>query len=395
MALDQFGVRRLSGVRPTRRAVLLAPILAAVSRAATPIQDRWTGVDRVVAVGDVHGDCDALIAVLKMASLIDDDTNWIGGKAHLVQLGDLPARGPQTRKAMDLLMKLEEQALSAGGMVHALIGNHEAMIMYGDYRTILPEEYAEFRTENSVETLQAAYEKDVAELKQLGRFPDKPEEIEHYRKEWFEFHVPGFAEYKEAFKPDGKYGKWIRSHNVVIRINDAMFMHGGISPRFLHFSTQEMNTKIRTELEDPSKLPPGMTTNVEGPLWYRGLAELDEKQIGPHLRAVLQTFGVRRVVIGHTVTRSVIMPRFGSAVVNADAGISRFFGRPPQCLVLEKGSAFILFRGTKIPLPGPSKESLLQYLTAAAAADDQPSPIQKVIDQLKAAPAAGRAAGSP
>ena len=53
--------------------MLLAPLLAAGSRAA-PIQDRWTGVKRVVAVGDVHGDCDALVAVLKMASLVDDET---------------------------------------------------------------------------------------------------------------------------------------------------------------------------------------------------------------------------------------------------------------------------------------------------------------------------------
>ena len=42
-----------------------------------------------------------------------------------------------------------------------------------------------------------------------------------------------------------------------------------------------MNEKIRTELADPSKLPPGMTTNVEGPMWYRGLAEFDEKQAAP------------------------------------------------------------------------------------------------------------------
>lgn len=139
-----------------------------------------------------------------------------------------------------------------------------------------------------------------------------------------------------------------------------------------------------------------MTTNVEGPMWYRGLAELDEKEIGAHLRAVLQAFAVHRIVVGHTVTKTVIMPRFGSSVVVVDYGLSRFYGRPPQCLVIENGAAFVLFRGTKIPLPGPTKASLLAYLTAAAAADLQPSPIQRVIDEVKAAPApaAGRPAGS-
>src|SRR5579863_6858289 len=45
----------------------------------------WEGVGRIVAVGDVHGDYDQLVAVLKTAGLIDDPLNWLGGKAHLVQ----------------------------------------------------------------------------------------------------------------------------------------------------------------------------------------------------------------------------------------------------------------------------------------------------------------------
>ena len=94
---------------------------------------------------------------------------------------------------MDLLMKLEQQSVAAGGRVHALIGNHEAMVMYGDYRAVLPDEYAEFRTANSEQTLQAEYEKEVAELKQSGRFPGKPEEIEHFKKDWFEFQSSGLC----------------------------------------------------------------------------------------------------------------------------------------------------------------------------------------------------------
>src|SRR5262245_38566625 len=89
----------------------------------------WQGVSRVVAIGDLHGDKDALIAVLRMASLIDSGDRWTGGTTHVVQMGDVPARGPQTRQALDLLMRLEQEALAAGGRVHALIGNHEAGIM--------------------------------------------------------------------------------------------------------------------------------------------------------------------------------------------------------------------------------------------------------------------------
>ena len=46
-------------------------------------------------------------------------------------------------------MKLEKQAQEAGGRVHCLLGNHEAMDIYGDLRYISPGEYAAFRDENS------------------------------------------------------------------------------------------------------------------------------------------------------------------------------------------------------------------------------------------------------
>jgi hypothetical protein len=370
--------------QPTRRALLAAPLLRRLLRAQN-VQDDWQDVKRVVAVGDVHGDCDALSAVLKMAGLVDDHADWTGGDSHLVQVGDIPARGPQTRKAMDLMMKLESQAGAAGGHVHALIGNHEAMIMYGNYQQIISEEFAEFRTPRSEETLKAVFDQDVAEKKQLGTLPRGAKNFEEFKRQWFEYHVPGFAEYKEAFGPNSQYGKWIRSHNVVIRVNDTLYSHGGISPEFLSKPIATINKTIQTELADPSKLPPGMTTNFECPLWYRGLIEEDEHEMAPHVQKVLQTFGVKRIVVGHSVTRSAILPRFNSAVIDVDIGLSKFFGRPPACLVLEKGEAYVLHRGVKIPVPGGSKDELFAYLRAVAAADNDPEVIQKLIDRVKSA----------
>ena len=87
---------------------------AAYYRGATRSPAIWTNVDRIVAVGDVHGDYDQLAATLKSAGLIDDQGNWTGGKTHLVQVGDVLDRGPDSRKAMDLLMRLEKQAPGGG-----------------------------------------------------------------------------------------------------------------------------------------------------------------------------------------------------------------------------------------------------------------------------------------
>lgn len=363
--------------------MLLAPFLAGILRAAT--QDKWTGVERVVAVGDVHGDCDALVAVLRMAGLVDDNASWIGGKAHLVQTGDIPARGPQTRKAMDLLMKLEQEADAAGGHVHAMIGNHDAMVMYGDLRTILPEEYLEFRVPESEATLQATYQKYVEEAKQHNQYPASAEEQEQLRVQWFERHPPGFAEHRKAFAADGKYGSWIRSHNAVININGVLYLHGGISPKMISETPTGMNEKIRTELADPSKLPPGFTTNIEGPLWYRGFAELEEKALIPHVKAVLKSYGVRRIVHGHSVTQSCIIPRMGSVVIDIDLGLSRFYGRPPACLIQEGELSWVLHNSKKIDLPGPAKADVLKYLDAVAAADPEPDRIKKAIEKFRMA----------
>lgn len=95
---------------------LLVTLLLSLAPNARPavVQYVWAGVERVVAVGDVHGDFGQFTAVLRDAGLIDQRDRWSGGKAHLVQVGDVPDRGPDTRKIMDFLMRLEGQARKAG-----------------------------------------------------------------------------------------------------------------------------------------------------------------------------------------------------------------------------------------------------------------------------------------
>ena len=70
---------------------------------------------RVVAFGDVHGAYTDWTALLQELGVVDADLNWSGGKTHLVSLGDLIDRGPGSRKVVELLMKLDEQAEQAGG----------------------------------------------------------------------------------------------------------------------------------------------------------------------------------------------------------------------------------------------------------------------------------------
>jgi hypothetical protein len=230
------------------------------------------------------------------------------------------------------------EAVRAEGKLHALIGNHDAGAIYGDRRNVLPEEYAEFQTSESQELLERAWEAEMASNPKADRAL------------WFSSHPPGFVEHTRAFAPNGPYGSWIRRNNAVIRINDTLFVHGGISPKYVSRTRASLNAAIRRELADPDRLIPGLTSDVQGPLWYRGLAEDEERAMENHLRSVLRFHGVRRLVIGHTVTRNAIRPRFGGRVINIDLGLSRFYGRPAACLVMEEGRVFVLHRGHAIPV---------------------------------------------
>src|SRR5436189_5067550 len=80
-----------------------------------------TGIDRIVAVGDVHGAYDRYVEILRTAGLLDDRLRWTGGRAHLVQLGDIVDRGPDSLKALDLLDRPEKDAALAGGAGHAVL----------------------------------------------------------------------------------------------------------------------------------------------------------------------------------------------------------------------------------------------------------------------------------
>ncbi|PYV37660.1 MAG: protein-tyrosine-phosphatase, partial [Acidobacteria bacterium] len=149
---------------------------------------------RVVAIGDVHGDYEQFVAVLRSAKLIDSEESWSGGKTHLVQTGDVLDRGPDSRKVMDLLMKLEKEARRAGGWVHCLIGNHEAMNIYGDLRYVSPGEFAAFRDSNSEKAREELYKEYQAQIKSSSAPQSVPAFDEAFQKKWESEHPLGYAE---------------------------------------------------------------------------------------------------------------------------------------------------------------------------------------------------------
>ena len=368
-----------------RRAFVPFIVSALAFPAALLCETFPSGVARIVAIGDVHGDLGQFTAVLRSAGLINEKNKWVGGKTHLVQTGDIPDRGPDTRKIMDLLMDLEKQAKKAGGAVHALIGNHDCMNIYGDLRYTTPEEFAAFKDGRSEEIRKHFYQQHVEELKAKGQ----AEPGEDYRKKWEEEHPLGWFEHRYQFGSQGKYYKWILQHRAVMKVNDTIFLHGGIGPKYADFDLDKINELVLAELKDFTKLNGGIVMDEEGPLLYRGLANGNGAELAAHVDAVLARHGAKRIVVGHTTTHGAVLTRFGGKVAVIDVGLSKAYGNRMACLVIEGARAYTLHRGKQLALPGDDGQDLLRYLKQAAALDPQPSPLSALISDLEAKLAAG------
>lgn len=365
-------------IQPASFSNAAAPAPAPTPTTGGPkVQDVWTGIDRIIAVGDIHGDYEQFTAVLRSAGLIDSYGNWTGGRTHLVQTGDVVDRGPDSRAIMDLLMKLEKQAAAAGGGVHCLIGNHEAMNIYGDLRYVSTAEFASYRTEAAGANREMTDGDRRAGLTAVATIA-APETIRDGGAA-----IVGMPEHRAAFGPNGEYGRWIRSHNAVIKIDRTLFVHAGIGPKYADWSLDQINDAVRQELNDSARLRGGITIDQQGPLWYAGLAQGNNPALMDQL---LRHFDVDRIAVGHTYANGAITPRYGGKLILVDIGLSRVYDGYGKlgCLEIDRGHAYALHRGQGLELPKDDGQDMVRYLKQAAALDPSPSPLLPRIAKLEA-----------
>ncbi|MDA1077073.1 MAG: metallophosphoesterase, partial [Proteobacteria bacterium] len=327
----------------------------------------------VVVFGDVHGDFDALMRLLRANAIVDAQGRWSGGATHLVSLGDLLDRGPDSRKVMDQLKDLQGQAEAAGGRVHLVLGNHELMNLTGDLRYVAAQEWQAFAADESEAMRATEFPAYAAAHPDLA--PDEQ------RATFDKTYPAGFFAHRHAFSPEGTYGAWLLAQPPLIRINRTLFVHGGLSPAISGYQPDSLALVFadrlrsilayRALLSEKGLIQPGedllgagshLSTGDpsaqadphaefieliadplfldQGPLWYRGNSLCHPLLEGSQLQQLLSAWQADRVVVGHSPTDTRrVTSRMNGLVIKADTGmLAAYYRGAGYALIMSPGS---------------------------------------------------------
>lgn len=263
---------------------------------------RYPAAERLVAIGDLHGDLNATRKALRIGGLIDAQDNWVGGKTVVVQTGDQTDRGDQERAIIDLLERLQMQAKAAGGAIHVLNGNHELMNAALDFRYVTEGGYQEFQPGIKFDT------KDP----RLAKLP------EHQKAR------------AAAFLPGGPYAQILAKRNTIVVVGDTVFVHGGVLPALIDQGIGTFNDAVRAWLRGERDRPESVRGKAS-PVWSRHFSADVEADDCALLAQSLKKLGLKRMVVSHTV-QNKINPACDEGVWRIDVGMAAHYGGQPAVL---------------------------------------------------------------
>ena len=281
-------------------------------------------VPRIIAIGDLHGDYEETIEILKIAGVAQKQKDskgkykivWTGGNTVVVQVGDqidrcrqLPCKQMDEDedensdiKILELLTDLNRQAMKKGGAFYSLVGNHELMNVDGKMHYVSPANYTGFHTSHT------------SFLKNLPKG-----KVDMDARTW-------------AFKPGNPIAEFLAcTRKLVLQIGTTLFVHAGVLPEIANkyknlgdinrimslYLWKKLDDKKLMAFQDilgpdiikgqtiinPSNLLcDGPDCFDISPLWNREIGNLtDSKKDCDEIFTVLKkVYGVERMVVGHT-----------------------------------------------------------------------------------------------
>lgn len=220
-------------------------------------------------IGDTHGCLDQLLRLLTRLGLLDDRLFWSGGASGLWFLGDYTDRGPDGVGVIELVMRLQREAPEAGGMVGALLGNHDLLVLNAFRFPFTP----------------------------VPGFLHSGQSLT-FRELWLD---RAGGQERDAECLSGAHLEWLAGLPVLALLGQTLLMHAD-STFYLDYgrSVETVNARFRTLLEGGDvaardRLEEAFARRREFlPGWQGEDAALQ------NLHRVLATYGADRLVHGHT-----------------------------------------------------------------------------------------------
>lgn len=269
-------------------------------------------VNRIIVIGDLHGDYDITIQTLILAGLIDttvtintpvDKIKWIGGDTFVVQVGDQIDRcrptvhlcndpratandEPSDIKIMELFTYLDKQARSKNGIVYSLLGNHELLNVMGNMNYVSYEGLQQFNTYRDPNDIKLKFNS-------------------------------GLEARQHAFAQGNEYGKFLGCTRVsAVIIGSFLFVHAGILPSFSddigiidNNGIMKINQNVREWLVkkiNSENIDQIVDSSNRSLFWTRIFGSIpsnvssDYRDCQKYLEPTLKMFNVGNMVIGHT-----------------------------------------------------------------------------------------------
>ena len=250
-------------------------------------------VDRIIVIGDIHGDMKILIECLIKARVINSMKEWIGEETVVVQVGDqidscrfdgVNSCNDPTKYKIDkphdidilyFMTELHTKAIKFGGAVYSLLGNHEFMNVNSDMSYV---SHSNIKYLNNYKTDDNTIIKD------------------------------GMMARKQIFSPGNKIANFLAcSRKTAIIIGSNLFVHAGIVPYMSKkYNIDEINTLfalfLLDELEKPKIFHDVFMSGKYSPLWTRifGSANQTDKKCNELLVPLKEIYKVGRIYVGHT-----------------------------------------------------------------------------------------------
>jgi hypothetical protein len=236
---------------------------------------------RILVLGDIHGDFNMLIHLLKKGKVINNKLKWIGGYTVVVQVGDqIDSCRPNNMgdclkpdyihndkgddiKVLMFMTELHKQAELVGGAIYSLVGNHELMNVDGDMT------YVSFEN-----------------LKKFGG-------------EWGR---------QVAFKPGNKMANFLAcTRKMALIIGSNLFVHAGFEPELVYkYKIDDINKLMALylldELKSPNNFKEDFMVKNTSPLWTRifGNINMSNETCKRLMEPLKKVYKVGRIYVGHT-----------------------------------------------------------------------------------------------